>query len=61
MYDRIKRLEMGQAPATTKRYTSDDAVRDKAELLAKIKLLERDHEALRKEIKTVRRYVLEKK
>ena len=33
---RIERLEMSKSPATMKRYTSDDAARDKLELMLEI-------------------------
>lgn len=39
--DRLTRLELSKSPATQKRYTSDDAARDKAELLMRIEALER--------------------
>ena len=55
IYDRLDRLELSKTPATMKRYTSDDAVRDKAELLVEIELLKREHETIRKEIRVVRR------
>jgi len=34
--DRLTRLELGKVASTAKRYTSDDAARDKAELIAHI-------------------------
>jgi hypothetical protein len=44
IYDRLERLELSKTPATMKRYTSDDAAKDKAELLAEIKLIQREIE-----------------
>jgi hypothetical protein len=54
IYDRLERLELSKTPATMKRYTSDDAAKDKAELMAEIKLIQKLRDERQREIDQIK-------
>jgi hypothetical protein len=54
IYDRLERLELSKTPATMKRYTSDDAARDKAEMLAEMKLIQNLRDERQREIDQIK-------